>query len=151
LLNFNPVSVKGELMATTQASAVWNGTLKEGNGTMKLPKGNYEGPFTFASRFETGQGTNPEELIGAAHAGCFSMFLSALLTNANHPPQSIQTTATVHLGEGPAINLIELETVGSVPGLSAEAFQEFAEKAKAGCPVSKALSAVEMKLTATLA
>jgi lipoyl-dependent peroxiredoxin len=136
-------------MATTQASAVWNGTLKEGNGTMKLPKGNYEGPFTFASRFENGKGTNPEELIGAAHAGCFSMFLSAQLTNAKYPPNSVQTTATVHLNDG-AINLIELETVGDVPGLSAEQFQDFAEKAKAGCPVSKALSAVEMKLTAKL-
>jgi lipoyl-dependent peroxiredoxin len=138
-------------MATTQASAVWNGTLKEGNGTMKLPKGNYEGPFTYASRFENGQGTNPEELIGAAHAGCFSMFLSALLTNANHPPKSVQTTAKVHLGEGPTINLIELETTGDVPGLTLEQFQEFADKAKAGCPVSKALSAVETKLTAKLA
>ncbi len=137
-------------MATTTASAVWNGTLKEGNGTMKLPKGGFEGPFTFASRFESGKGTNPEELIGAAHAGCFSMFLSALLTTANHPPKSIQTTAKVHLGEGPAINLIELEAVGDVPGLSADEFQDFATKAKDGCPVSKALSAVEMKLTAKL-
>jgi lipoyl-dependent peroxiredoxin len=137
-------------MATTQASAVWNGTLKEGNGTMTLPKGGYEGPFTYASRFDNGKGTNPEELIGAAHAGCFSMFLSALLTTANHPPKSVQTTATVHLGEG-GISLIELETVGDVPGLTPEQFQEFADKAKAGCPVSKALSAVEMKLTAKLA
>jgi lipoyl-dependent peroxiredoxin len=136
-------------MATTQASAVWNGTLKEGNGTMKLPKGNYEGPFTYASRFENGKGTNPEELIGAAHAGCFSMFLSAQLAGADHPPKSIQTTATVHMNNG-AISLIELETVGDVPGLSPEQFQEFAEKAKAGCPVSKALSAVQMKLTARL-
>jgi lipoyl-dependent peroxiredoxin len=136
-------------MATTSASAVWNGTLKEGNGTMKLPKGGYEGPFTYASRFENGKGTNPEELIGAAHAGCFSMFLSALLTTDNHPPKSVQTTAKVHLGEG-GISLIELETVGDVPGLTPEQFQEFADKAKAGCPVSKALSAVEMKLTARL-
>jgi lipoyl-dependent peroxiredoxin len=137
-------------MATSTANAVWNGTLKEGKGTMTLPKGGYEGPFTFASRFENGAGTNPEELIGAAHAGCFSMFLSGLLTTANHPPKSVQTTAKVHLGEGPAITLIELETVGDVPGLSAEEFQDFATKAKEGCPVSKALSAVEMKLTARL-
>jgi lipoyl-dependent peroxiredoxin len=137
-------------MATSSASAVWNGTLKEGKGSMTLPKGGYEGPFTFASRFENGAGTNPEELIGAAHAGCFSMFLSGLLTTANHPPKSVQTTAKVHLGEGPAITLIELETTGDVPGLSAEEFQEFANKAKEGCPVSKALSAVEMKLTANL-
>ncbi|MGL4609302.1 MAG: OsmC family protein [Trueperaceae bacterium] len=138
-------------MATSSASAVWNGTLKEGKGSMKLPKGGYEGPFTFASRFENGAGTNPEELIGAAHAGCYSMFLSALLSNANHPPKHIETTAKVHLGEGPAITLIELETVGSVPGVSAEEFQDFANKAKEGCPVSKALSAVEMRLTAKLA
>jgi lipoyl-dependent peroxiredoxin len=138
-------------MATSSANAVWNGTLKEGKGTMTLPKGGYEGPFTFASRFENGAGTNPEELIGAAHAGCFSMFLSGLLTTANHPPKSVQTTAKVHMGEGPAITLIELETVGDVPGLSAEEFQDFATKAKEGCPVSKALSAVEMRLTAKLA
>jgi lipoyl-dependent peroxiredoxin len=138
-------------MATSSANAVWNGTLKEGKGTMTLPKGGYEGPFTFASRFENGAGTNPEELIGAAHAGCFSMFLSGLLTTANHPPKSVQTTAKVHMGEGPAITLIELETIGDVPGLSAEEFQDFATKAKEGCPVSKALSAVEMRLTAKLA
>jgi lipoyl-dependent peroxiredoxin len=137
-------------MPVRSANAVWKGTLKEGSGHLKLESGAYEGPYTFASRFETAPGTNPEELIGAAHAGCYSMFLSALLTNAKYTPTSINTTAKVHLGEGPAIHLIELSTEAQVPGLAEAEFQEFAEKAKAGCPVSKALSAVEMKLSATL-
>ncbi len=137
-------------MPVRSANAVWKGTLKEGSGHLKLESGVYEGPYTFASRFETAPGTNPEELIGAAHAGCYSMFLSALLTTAKYTPTQINTTAKVHLGEGPAIHLIELSTEAQVPGLGAAEFQELAEKAKAGCPVSKALSAVEIKLTATL-
>jgi lipoyl-dependent peroxiredoxin len=137
-------------MPVRSANAVWKGTLKEGSGHLKLESGVYEGPYTFAARFETAPGTNPEELIGAAHAGCYSMFLSALLTNAKYTPTSINTTAKVHLGEGPTIHLIELSTEAQVPGLAAAEFQELAEKAKANCPVSKALSAVEMKLTATL-
>jgi osmotically inducible protein OsmC len=137
-------------MPVRSANAVWKGTLKEGSGHLKLESGVYEGPYTFASRFETDPGTNPEELIGAAHAGCYSMFLSALLTNAKYTPTSINTTAKVHLGEGPTIHLIELTTEAQVPGLGADEFQELAEKAKANCPVSKALSAVEMKLTVTL-
>ena len=91
-------------MAVRSSSAEWNGTLKQGGGTMKLGSGTWEGPYTFASRFESGRGTNPEELIGAAHAGCFSMFLSALLTDAGFPPTRISTTAAVHLGDGPEIN-----------------------------------------------
>ena len=118
---------------------------------MRLGSGMYEGPYTFASRFEDGTGTNPEELIGAAHAGCFSMFLSAILSDAGHPPVRISTTAKVHLAAGPKIDLIELSTVGEVPGIDAATFLEFAEKAKVGCPVSQALSAVEMKLSAQLA
>ncbi len=106
------------MTTTRQSSAEWKGSLKEGAGSMRLGSGAYEGPFTFASRFESGQGTNPEELIGAAHAGCYSMFLSALLSSAGTPPKSIRTTATVHLGEGPTIHLIELDTVGDVPGLT---------------------------------
>ena len=102
-------------MITRVSSAAWQGTLKEGSGTMKLGSGAYEGPYTFASRFETGPGTNPEELIGAAHAGCFSMFLSALLTGAGFTPTRIATTATVHLGAGPTITLIELETQAGCP------------------------------------
>ena len=137
-------------MAITVASAVWKGNLVDGSGTMKLPKGAYEGPYTRASRFEAGLGTNPEELVGAAHAGCYSMFLSAILSKSGFPPVEIRTKATVHLGDGPTITLIELETEGSVPGCDEAAFLEHAEKAKAGCPVSKALSAVPMTLKATL-
>ncbi len=137
-------------MAVRTAEAVWQGTLREGAGTMKLSSGAYEGPFTYASRFETGPGTNPEELIGAAHAGCFSMFLSALLSKDEYTPTRIDTTATVHLGAGPAITLIELNTAATVPGLAADKFQEYAAAAKAGCPVSKALASVDIKLTAQL-
>jgi osmotically inducible protein OsmC len=137
-------------MAVRTSSAEWKGSLKEGAGTMKLGSGTYEGPFTFASRFESGQGTNPEELIGAAHAGCFSMFLSALLTKEGFTPTRIQTTATVHLGEGPAINLIELSTEAEVPNLTEAAFMEHAESAKKNCPVSKALAGPEIKLRAQL-
>lgn len=137
-------------MAMTSASAIWKGNLVDGSGIMKLPKGAYEGPFTRASRFETGPGTNPEELVGAAHAGCYSMFLSAILSKSGFPPAEIRTTAKVHLGDGPAITLIELETEGNVPGCDEAVFLEHAEKAKAGCPVSKALSAVPMTLKAAL-
>jgi lipoyl-dependent peroxiredoxin len=104
-------------MTTRISSAEWKGTLKEGSGTMKLASGAYEGPYTFASRFEEGKGTNPEELIGAAQAGCFSMFLSALLTKAGYTAESISTSATVHLTEGPTISLIEVKTEAKVPGI----------------------------------
>jgi osmotically inducible protein OsmC len=138
-------------MAVRKANAVWKGTLREGAGTMRLGSGAYEGPFTYASRFEEGPGTNPEELIGAAHAGCFSMFLSALLTKAGFTATSIETTATVHLGAGPAITDIELDSRISVPGLDDARLQELAAEAKAGCPVSKALAGVgNIKLIATL-
>jgi osmotically inducible protein OsmC len=130
-------------MAVRKSEATWKGTLREGSGTVKLASGAYEGPFTYASRFEEGKGTNPEELIGAAHAGCFSQFLAALLTKAEFPPTSIQTSATVHLGAGPTINKIELVTKAEVPGINADQFAELANQAKANCPVSKALSAVE--------
>jgi lipoyl-dependent peroxiredoxin len=138
-------------MAVRVSSAEWKGTLKEGSGVMKLPSGAYEGPFTFASRFESGKGTNPEELIGAAHAGCFSMFLSALLTDAGFPPARISTTATVHLDEGPKISLIELSTEAVVPRLTDEQFQKHAEAAKKGCPVSQALAGPKITLKAKLA
>ncbi len=137
-------------MAIRSSSAEWKGTLKQGSGTMKLGSGAWEGPFTFASRFESGRGTNPEELIGAAHAGCFSMFLSALLTDAGFAPARISTTAAVHLGDGPAITLIELSTEAVVPGVTAAAFQEFADAAKKGCPVSKALAGPKITLAAKL-
>lgn len=137
-------------MATRESSAIWRGNLKEGEGSMRLGSGAYEGAFTYASRFEDGAGTNPEELIGAAHAGCFSMYLSLILSNAGHIPTRIATTAKVHLGEGPRITLIELSTVGEVPGIDEETFEEFAEQAKKGCPVSQALAAVDMRLMARL-
>lgn len=138
-------------MALRESSAVWKGNLVDGKGSMRLGSGAYEGEFTKASRFDDGKGTNPEELIGAAHAGCFSMFLSAILSEAGHVPDQISTTAKVHLGAGPKITLIELSTVGKVPGLDEKTFVEFAEKAKKGCPVSQALSSVEMTLAAKLA
>lgn len=137
-------------MSVSHSTAVWEGNLTEGKGTMKLGKGGYEGPFTKASRFDDGAGTNPEELIGAAHAGCFSMFLSALLSKSGFPPAEIKTSAKVHLGAGPAITLIELETEAVVPNCDEATFLQHAEQAKAGCPVSKALSAVPMQLKASL-
>ncbi|MEZ4726314.1 MAG: OsmC family protein [Caldilineaceae bacterium] len=138
-------------MAVSTSEATWQGTLKEGSGTMKVGAGHYEGPFTFASRFESGPGTNPEELIGAAHAGCYSMFLSALITNNGLTPTRVHTTATVHLGAGPAITKIELNCEADVPGIDAAKFAELADQAKAGCPVSKALAGVgEIVLNAKL-
>jgi osmotically inducible protein OsmC len=137
-------------MSVRTASAVWNGTLKEGQGTMKLGSGAFEGAFTFASRFEEGPGTNPEELVGAAQAGCFSMFLSALLTEAGYKPTQIRTGAKVHLEAGPRITLIELETEAEVPGLQDALFQENVEKAKKNCPVSLALTGPELRVTAKL-
>jgi lipoyl-dependent peroxiredoxin len=138
------------MMAIRNSSAEWKGTLKEGAGTMKLGSGAYQGPFTFASRFESGPGTNPEELIGAAQAGCFSMFLSALLSKDGFKPAHIRTTAAVHLGEGPTITLIELQCEASVPGIEAAAFLKQAEAAKINCPVSKALAGPEIRLQAKL-
>ncbi|MCA9835702.1 MAG: OsmC family protein [Trueperaceae bacterium] len=138
-------------MATTKSHAVWEGSLKEGKGSMTLPKGNFTGPFTRASRFENGEGTNPEELIGAAHAGCYSMFLSALLSNNNTPPEKVETTATVTIGDGPTITKIELVTKAKVSGITEAEFKDFAQKAKEGCPVSKALASVnEITLDASL-
>jgi osmotically inducible protein OsmC len=137
-------------MAVRTSSAEWTGTLKDGAGTMTVGSGAYEGPYTYASRFESGQGTNPEELIGAAHAGCFSMFLAALLTDAGFTPTRIATTARVHLGEGPTITLIELNTHAEVPDLTDAGLQKHAEAAKKNCPVSKALAGPEIKLQAQL-
>ena len=120
---------------------------------MKLESGAYEGPYSFSSRFENASGTNPEELIGAALAGCFSMALSSNLEKAGHPATRISTTANVKLemiDGGPKITVIELETEAEVPGIEGEAYQEQAEKTKSGCPVSKALAGTEIKLTAKL-
>lgn len=130
-------------MAVRKSEAVWQGTLKEGNGVMTLGSGSYEGPYSFVSRFEEGPGTNPEELIGAAHAGCYSMFLSALLTTNGTPPTRVHTVATVHLGQGPTITKIELTTRAEVPGIDEAKFAELAADAKAKCPISKALASVE--------
>src|SRR6266705_3844677 len=132
-------------MAVRSAEAEWKGTLREGAGKMKLGSGAYEGSYSFASRFEEGKGTNPEELIAAAHAGCFSMALSGGLTKAGHPPTSIETSARVHLERGDSgfrISRIELTTTADVPGIDAAAFAEQAETANANCPVSKALAGV---------
>lgn len=138
-------------MPIRRSEAVWRGTLKEGAGTMKLASGLYEGPYTYSSRFEEAAGTNPEELVGAAHAGCFSMFLAALLTEKGYVPESVRTTAAVHLGAGPAIRKIELDCAAVVPGVDEAVFQDLAAQAKAGCPVSKALAAVpEIVLSARL-
>lgn len=141
-------------MAIRHANAVWQGNLKEGAGNMKLGSGLFEGPFTYASRFEEGDGTNPDELVGAALAGCYSMFLSALLSGDNHTPTRIDTDATVHLDQvegAPAITTIELSVEAEAPGVDEDEFQEYAENAKNGCPVSKALAGVEIKLSAELA
>jgi osmotically inducible protein OsmC len=140
-------------MPQRTATARWGGTLREGSGTMAFGSGAFEGPYSFRSRFEEGTGTNPEELIGAAHAGCFSMALSAALAEAGHPAESVDTSATVHLGtddKGPAITRIDLVTRARVPGIDEAAFRDAAEASKAGCPVSKALAAVPINLDATL-
>jgi osmotically inducible protein OsmC len=141
-------------MATRQANAEWKGSLKEGAGEMALGSGSYTGPYSFVSRFENGSGTNPEELIGAAHAGCFSMALAAALGRAGITPTSIRTTAKVHLGTseaGPTITRIDLETEGEVPGIDQATFQQHAEGARKGCVVSRALGGVkDITLNATL-
>ncbi len=138
-------------MAVRNAKATWEGSLHEGHGLMKF--GTFEGPYTWSSRFEESQGTNPEELVGAAHAGCFSMAFSGGLGSAGFTPKRISTSATVHLDrvEGKArITKIHLETRAEVPGIDKEAFLKIAEEAKSGCPVSVALSGVEITLDAQL-
>jgi osmotically inducible protein OsmC len=133
-------------MPKRTASARWDGSLQEGSGTMRMASGAYEGAYSFQSRFEEGEGTNPEELIAAAHAGCFSMALSLVLGQAGHEPESIETEATVQIdkaGEGFAITHILLRSQARVPGIDADEFQQLAEAAKDGCPVSKALGGVD--------
>jgi osmotically inducible protein OsmC len=140
-------------MPVRSAEAEWKGAVVDGAGRIKLGSGAFEGPYSFKARFEDGSGTNPEELIGAAHAGCFSMALSAQLGRAGFTPTRIHTVAKVHLEKkdgGFAIPRIDLETEAEVPGMSAEAFEEQAQGAKAGCPVSKALAGVEIHLSAKL-
>jgi osmotically inducible protein OsmC len=140
-------------MIVRTSSAQWQGDLKQGKGDLELGSGVYKGPYTFKSRFGDGKETNPEELIAAAHAACFSMALAHGLSEAGHVPTSVKTSAKVHLeqqGAGFAITLIELVTEAAVPGLDNAAFQKAAEDTKQNCPISKALSATPMKLTAKL-
>jgi osmotically inducible protein OsmC len=140
-------------MPVRTAEAEWKGNLSRGSGRMKLGSGAFEGSYSFPSRFEEGPGSNPEELIGAAHAGCFSMALSHMLSEAGHIPDVVHTTAKVHIDkveDGFKITSIELVTQGKVPGIDEETFQEKAAAAKEGCPVSQALAGTEIKLQAEL-
>lgn len=140
-------------MPTRSSSAVWEGNLREGKGTMKLGSGAFEGSYSFPSRFESGTGTNPEELIGAAHAGCFSMAFANELSSAGHTPDSISTEAKVTLAQvegGFAITGIALSCEAKVPGIDEAKFQEIAQAAKNGCPVSKVLTGTEITLDAKL-
>jgi lipoyl-dependent peroxiredoxin len=141
-------------MATRNGSAEWRGDLKTGDGDLTVGDGVFKGAYSFSSRFEEGEGTNPEELIAAAHAACFSMSLGNIMAQHGHPAESVRTVAKVHLRQtdaGPAIQQIELETEGRVPGIDQDHFAEHAEEAKKGCPVSRALAGVdEITLTARL-
>ena len=140
-------------MPTRNAHAEWNGPIDSGKGNMAFGSGAFEGRYSFESRMQDGPGTNPEELIGAAHAGCFSMALSLVLGESGHTPESISTGAAVNFeqqGEGWAITGIELTTVGKVPGMDEDAFRQAAEVAKENCPVSVALKATPITLNASL-
>jgi len=140
-------------MTIRKAHAKWEGNLKQGQGTIALGGGKLDVPYDYGARFEDGAGSNPEELIGGAHAGCFSMALAHALSEAGHPPTRIETTARVHLEKnagGFAIPKIELETEADVPGVDEDTFQRLAEEAKRNCPVSKVLSAAEITLDAKL-
>lgn len=140
-------------MPAREASAQWSGALADGRGEMSFGSGAWQGAYSFSSRFEEGSGTNPEELIAAAHAGCFSMSLAHELSEAGHVPTSVDTTATVTLSkaeDGWAISRVDLVTEADVEGVDEADFQSIAEGAKAGCPVSKALAALEITLQATL-
>ncbi|HKY61712.1 MAG TPA: OsmC family peroxiredoxin [Gemmatimonadota bacterium] len=141
-------------MPTRKASAEWRGGLKEGQGTLKLGSGAYEGPYSFRSRFQEGTGTNPEELIGAAHAACYAMALSAGLEKAGHPAERVSVTSRIEFdtgGDAPTIRASALEVEAVVPGIDQEGFLDQAEAAKKGCPVSRALGGVEIRLDARLA
>lgn len=140
-------------MAKRKAKAIWNGDLQNGNGKMSFGSGAYEGAYSFKSRFKEGKGTNPEELIGAAHAGCFSMALSGVLVEAGFSPESITTDANVSLESvdgDPAITTIELNVEGDIPDIDEDTFREHAETAKKNCPVSKALAGVDISVNADL-
>lgn len=142
-------------MPTRKANAVWNGTIKEGSGQLSVESGTLESAdYSFSSRFEDGSGTNPDELLGAAEAGCFSMALSMVLTEAGYAPDKIETSASVELkvdGEDISIPTIELDCTATVSDIDDDEFQELAEAARANCPVSKALGGVDIRLDARLA
>ena len=140
-------------MPTRSAQARWTGGLKDGNGTMRFGSGAFDGRYSFKSRMEEGTGTNPEELIAAAHAGCFSMAFANGLTEAGHKPQEISTEARVQFEktvDGWTITRINLDTEGTVPGIDEGSFSKIANEAKKGCPVSKALASTEIVLHAVL-
>jgi osmotically inducible protein OsmC len=140
-------------MAVRTSEAEWQGGLTDGKGIMKLGSGAFHGAYSFSSRFEEGTGTNPEELIGAAHAGCFSMAFANMLTKAGNKPKRIHTVAKVYLekvGEGFKITHIDLNTEAEVAGIDKNTFLQLAEKAKTGCPISQALGAVEIRMEARL-
>lgn len=140
-------------MPTRKANAVWQGDLQNGKGTMKFGSGAYEGAYSFKSRFEEGTGTNPEELIGAAHAGCFSMALSGALAEEGFDPESVKTDADVKLemvDDNPKITTITLKVEASIPDIDEDEFIDIAKGAKENCPVSKALGGVDIKLDTTL-
>ena len=141
-------------MATRNGSAEWKGDLQSGSGTVTVGEDAWTGNYSFKSRFEDGEGTNPEELLAAAHAGCFTMALSLFLTTEGHPPDTLRTKARTMLRQvdgAPTITKVELETEGSVPGIEPDQFQRFAEQAKDTCVVSRALAGVEeMTVTASL-
>jgi lipoyl-dependent peroxiredoxin len=141
-------------MPTSEAQAEWNGNLARGEGKMSFGDGAWEGPYTAASRFETGEGVNPEALIAAAHAGCFSMAFANVLSQAGHEPESVNTSAKVTVEKddgGFSITRSELSTEVKVEGLDEEEFQKHADEAKEGCPVSRALGAIEVNLEARMA
>ena len=138
-------------MAIRKSTAVWKGSSREGSGTLRLGSGVFEGPYDWRSRFSEGSTTNPEELIAAAHAGCFSMALASDLTKAGHVPTRISTSAEVLMDNTNKITGVVLETEAEVPGIDEKAFMEIAEGAKKNCPVSQALRALDITLTARLA
>jgi len=141
-------------MRPRSAEAEWKGNLQQGEGTMSVASAAFETSYSAATRFEDEPGSNPEELIAAAHAGCFSMAFANMLSEAGHEPESVKTTAHVRLemlDGGPTITRSDLETVVKVEGIEDEEFQEIAEQAKQGCPVSRALGAIELGVKARLA
>jgi osmotically inducible protein OsmC len=140
-------------MPTREAQAEWLGNFARGSGTMSFGSGAFEGAYSAASRFEDGEGTNPEELLAAAHAGCYSMALALGLSEAGHEPESVRTTARVSIEKddgGFSIKRSELSSEVKVEGLDEEEFQKYADEAKQGCPVSRALGAIEISLEAKL-